>query len=97
MEFMWFWCLLGVLVLVIYAALWLSEQSRWHLRINHTEVLILTPWGGIWIADNAFDVCMYTWWSGVEILRRVPGSVIGRDLIYRTVYKYETRAEGMRA
>jgi hypothetical protein len=69
-HFGWFWLLLAGVTSVRLTLWWLSDLEPWRLRLNFTEVLIITPWGTIWIADEAFDPCYWRFFSGVEICRR---------------------------
>lgn len=63
-------------------------QSPWHLRVNCTEILLVSPWGAIRIADRAFDARRRCLFSGVEICRRNCQPYDKIHQIFDTVFLY---------
>ena len=87
-EFARFWLLLAGITCAWLLLWWMSNQTPWHIRVNFTEVMIVTPWGAIWIADKAYDACQRRLFSGVEILKRNSNPYDKVHRIFDTVYLY---------
>jgi hypothetical protein len=86
-EFPRFWALF--VVFVIFVIVGLTPRSRfWHLSFDETELLVCTPWGGFWLAHEAFDTVNRGRFTGILIFRRIPG-----EQIYRDVFKHELRRQ----
>jgi hypothetical protein len=87
-EFRTFWILFAAAVVFVTCSL----GRYWHLRFDETELLVCTPWGGFWLAHEAYDRSYDCIWTGILIFRRIPGSEPPRQ-IYRDVFRHELKRQ----
>ncbi len=78
---MTFWILVYLSSALAFAAIWsiwdsLSAMHPWKLRVNHEEILVATPWRIVWIADDAFDFCTNSRWSGIRAWKMENGEMV---------------------
>ena len=99
MNFILCWAITMGLISVGFAlSPYLTRKWPWHFslenEIDGQQLTVCTPWWGIQIANDGFDVRSYRRWSGVLILRRIKGTehldhYTGRQ-IFEDWYRYES-------
>ena len=86
------WWPFWVAVLIVFFGLRTHKSRYWRFVVEAHQLVILTPWGGVQLAHEVFDPAYLCRWTGITVVRRIPGSVFdGWHPIYRDVFRHELR------